>query len=444
MSTQTSVSPPKQGASPILHRVRGKVLLLLCVMYAISYLDRTNISTAGPTIMGALHLNATQFGIAVSAFSIPYALLQIFGGNLGERFGARKSLFWIGVLWGVATIATGFSVGLWSLVGARLLLGLTESAAFPTATSAMSRWVPPDRNGFAQGVVHSASRLGNAVAPILVGGLIIWGDSLDTFLAGWQISFLLVGLLSVIWALMWMISYRDRPQNHPKVTELELSEIPRELEKAARPATPWVRLIRTILPVAIVDFGYGWVLWVFLTWIPTFLSDTFDLPLSKYALFTSVVLVGGVVGDTVGGVFADFLLRRTGNLRNSRRTVLLVGLIGSMVWLVPLLFGHTLAVATVSLSLSFFFLELCNATLWAIPMDVAPEWSGTASGMMNTGFGVAGIFSPIVFGAMVDSVGWQWPFGLSIALLAAVAVVAAIMKPRRVLPLGVDDVADAR
>lgn len=444
MSTHTTIAPSKPTASPILHRVRGKVLLLLCVMYAISYLDRTNISTAGPTIMGALHLNATQFGIAVSAFSIPYALLQIFGGNLGERFGARKSLFWIGVLWGVATIATGFSVGLWSLVGARLLLGLTESAAFPTATSAMSRWVPPDRNGFAQGVVHSASRLGNAAAPLIVGGLIIWGDSLNTVIAGWQISFLLIGLLSVVWALLWMISYRDRPQFHPKVTEKELAEIPRELEKAARPATPWTRLIRTILPVTIVDFGYGWVLWVFLTWIPTFLADTFNLPLSKYALFTSVVLVGGVVGDTVGGMFADFLLRRTGNLRASRRTVLLVGLIGSMLWLVPLLFGHTLAVATVSLSLSFFFLELCNATLWAIPMDVAPEWSGTASGMMNTGFGVAGIFSPIVFGVMIDSVGWQWPFGLSIALLAASAVVAAVMKPRRVLPRDVEDVVDAR
>ena len=444
MSTHTSLAPSKPAASPILHRIRGRVLLLLCVMYAISYLDRTNISTAGPTIMSALHLNATQFGIAVSAFSIPYALLQVFGGNLGERFGARKSLFWIGVLWGVATIATGFSVGLWSLVGARLLLGLTESAAFPTATSAMARWVPADRNGFAQGVVHSASRLGNAAGPLIVGGLIIWGNSLNTFLAGWQISFLLIGLLSAVWALLWMISYRDRPQSHPKITQQELAEIPRELERAAQPATPWRRLMRTILPVAIVDFGYGWVLWVFLTWIPTFLADTFHLPLSKYALFTSVVLVGGVVGDTVGGMFADFLLRRTGNLRNSRRTVLLVGLIGSLLWLVPLLFAHTLVIATVSLSLSFFFLELCNATLWAIPMDVAPEWSGTASGMMNTGFGIAGIFSPIVFGAMVDTVGWQWPFGLSIALLAGVAVVAAVMKPRRVLPRGVEDVPAAR
>jgi MFS family permease len=440
MSSHTQVAPEKIRSTPILHRVRGKVLLLLCAMYAISYLDRTNISTAGPTIMDALHLNATQFGLAVSAFSIPYALLQVFGGNLGERFGARKSLFWIGVLWGVATIATGFSVGLWSLIGARLLLGLTESAAFPTATSAMSRWVPPDRNGFAQGVVHSASRLGNAAGPLIVGGLIIWGDSLHTFLAGWQISFLLIGVLSALWALLWMISYRDRPQNHPKVTRQELSEIPRELERAAQPATPWKRLMRTMLPVTIVDFGYGWVLWVFLTWIPTFLADTFHLPLSQYALFTTFVLVGGVVGDTVGGVFADFLLRRTGRLRNSRRTVLLIGLIGSLVWLAPLLFNHSLPVATVSLSVSFFFLELCNATLWSIPMDVAPEWSGTASGMMNTGFGIAGIFSPIVFGAMVDSVGWQWPFGLSIALLAAVAVVAAVMKPRRVLPRDVEDV----
>lgn len=367
MTTQTPLSPPRAAATPIRHRVRGKVLLLLCAMYAISYLDRTNIATAGPTMMGALHLNATQFGLAVSAFSIPYALLQVFGGNLGERFGARKSLFWIGVLWGAATIATGFSVGLWSLVGARLVLGLTESAAFPTATSAMARWVPADRNGFAQGVVHSASRLGNAIAPILVGALIIWGDSLHTFIAGWQVSFLLVGVLSVVWALVWMSSYRDRPQNHPKVSTTELSEIPAALERAAQPATPWRRLMRTMLPVAIVDFGYGWVLWVFLTWIPTFLSSVFHLPLSQYALFTSVVLAGGVVGDTAGGMFADFLMRRTGNLRSSRRTVLLVGLIGSLLWLLPLLAAHTLVIATVSLSVSFFFLELCNATLWAIP-----------------------------------------------------------------------------
>ncbi|QNE46834.1 MFS transporter [Glaciihabitans sp. INWT7] len=437
--TVTQSRPTPAKASPIFGRMRGRVVILLCIMYAISYIDRTNISTAGPTIIKALDLTTAEFGIAVAAFSLPYALFQIIGGNLGERIGPRKALFWIGILWGVATIATGFSVGLASLVGARLLLGLTESAAFPTATSAMAKWVPIDRNGFVQGIVHSASRLGNAAAPLIVGGLIIWGDSLGGPIAGWQVSFIIVGVLSALWAVLWATLYRDRPEDYPRITEQELSEIPRALERAARPPVPWKRLIRTILPVTFVDFGYGWTLWVFLTWIPSFLADSYGLALADYAVFTAIVLLAGVVGDTVGGIFSDRILRRTGSLRNARRSILLIGLLGSLVCLTPLLFGHNLALSIVSLSLSFFFLELCNATLWAIPMDVAPEWSGTASGMMNTGFGLAGIFSPILFGYLVGVAGWQWPFAASIALLAAAAVVAAVMKPQRVLPNSVSE-----
>lgn len=428
------VTASRTKATPIWGRVRGRVVLLLCIMYAIAYIDRTNISTAGPTMMKALGLTSGEFGIAVAAFSLPYALLQIFGGNIGERIGPRKALFWIGTLWALATIATGFSVGLLSLAGARLLLGLTESAAFPTATSAMSRWVPPDRNGFVQGIVHSASRLGNAVAPMIVAGLIALGDLWNGPLAGWQISFILVGILSAVWAVLWVSLFRDRPREYKDITAQELSELPPQVELKDRPPVPWKRLIRTILPVTFVDFGYGWTLWVFLTWIPSFLSNQFGLALGKYALFTTFVLLAGVVGDTLGGVMGDRLLRRTGNLRSARRTVLLTGLLGSLACLAPLLFHPNLVAATITLSLSFFFLELCNATLWAIPMDVAPEWAGTASGMMNTGFGIAGIVSPILFGALVDATGWQWPFAASILLLAAAAVTAAVMKPTRVLP----------
>jgi MFS family permease len=398
------------------------VVILLCVMYAISYLDRTNISTAAPSIQADLHLSSTQLGIVLGAFSIPYALLQVFGGNIGERLGPRKALTWIGILWGVATIATGFSVGFFSLVGARLLLGLTESAAFPTATQAMTRWVPRDRNGFVQGIVHSASRLGNAAAPLIVAALIAF--------SGWQSSFFYIGILSVLWAVVWVTMFRNRPDEFPKITKQELSEMPLPYAKGERPPVPWKKLIPVMLPVMFVDFGYGWTLWVFLTWLPSFLSSNFNLPLASYALFSSIVLLGGVFGDTVGGVFSDRLLRRTGNLRFARRTALLTGLIGSLVCLTPLLFAPNLLVATVALALSFFFLELTNAPLWAIPMDVAPTWAGSASGLMNTGFGIAGIFSPIVFGILVQYAGWQWPFALSIALLAAAAVVAAKMKPK--------------
>ena len=149
-------------------RARTQVLVLLCLMYAISYIDRANISTAAPSIQQDLGLTDTQLGVALAAFSVPYALLSIFGGVIGAKIGPRWALTLIGLLWGVATIATGFSIGLVSLIGARLLLGLSESGAFPVATQVMSRWMPTKRYGFAQGIVHSSSRLGNALAPLAV------------------------------------------------------------------------------------------------------------------------------------------------------------------------------------------------------------------------------------------------------------------------------------
>lgn len=422
MTTATPAAPTK--GTPFRGRVRGRVLLLLCCMYAISYVDRTNISTALPHITEDFGFSETTAGLVVSAFALPYALLQVFGGALAERAGPRKALFVITVVWGVATLWTGFSVGFWTLFAARALLGLSEAAAFPAATQAMSRWIPRDRNGFAQGVVHSAARLGNALAPLLVAWVIGATGS-------WRWAFFATALLSIVWAVVWVVRFRDRPEDAAGIERVELEELPPVETRATRPPVPWRVLARQILPVTFVDFGYGWVLWVFLTWIPTFLSSTFGLPISQFALFTTLVLLAGVVGDTVGGTLSDRIIHRGGNTRNARRTVLVIGLGGSLVCLVPLVIGQGLVVATISLALSFFFLELCNANLWAIPMDVAPQWSGTASGFMNTGFGVAGVVSPIVFGVLIDTTGWQVPFALSCVLLGAAAVVAWRMDPQR-------------
>ncbi|PZE28796.1 MULTISPECIES: MFS transporter [unclassified Curtobacterium] len=422
-AAKPAAAPVPVKASPFRGRLRGRVLLLLCVMYAISYIDRTNISTALPEMAKDLDLSTTAQGAIVSAFALPYAFVQMGGGWLGEKIGPRRSLLAIGVLWGVATIWTGLAGGVLSLFLARALLGLTEGSAFPTATQAMSRWIPRDRNGFAQGIVHSASRLGNALAPLLVAAIIA--------AAGWRESFIYVGLLSAIWAGFWWFLFRDRPETAPGISQRELDELPPAQVRATRPPVPWRQLIKQILPVSFVDFGYGWTLWVFLTWIPSFLADSYHLPLTTYAGYTSVILLAGVIGDTVGGIVSDRLIRRAGDARKARRTVLLIGLVGSAVCLLPLLFSHHLWLASASLMLSFFFLELTNANLWAIPMDVAPQWSGTASGMMNTGYGFAGVFSPIVFGWLVGVSGWQWPFALSVALLLGAAIVAWFMNPRR-------------
>ncbi|MBT1666805.1 MFS transporter [Curtobacterium flaccumfaciens] len=422
MTTATPAAPIK--GTPFRGRIRGRVLVLLCCMYAISYIDRTNISTALPHITEEFGFNEATAGLIVSAFSLPYALLQVFGGTISEKFGPRRALFVITVIWGVATLWTGFAVGFWTLFAARALLGLSEAAAFPTATQAMSRWIPRDRNGFAQGVVHSAARLGNALAPLIVAWVIGATGS-------WRWAFFATAVLSLAWAVVWFVWFRDKPESAKGITQVELAELPPVETRATRPPVPWRQMAKQILPVTFVDFGYGWTLWVFLTWLPTFLSSTYGLEIGDFALFTTLILLAGVVGDTVGGMLSDRIIHRGGNTRNARRTILVIGLGGSLLCLIPLVIGQGLLVATISLALSFFFLELCNANLWAIPMDVAPQWSGTASGFMNTGFGIAGVVSPIVFGLLIDASGWQLPFALSCVLLGAAAVVAWFMKPQR-------------
>lgn len=429
--TRTRSSATTHGNTGLLRAYRGRVragiLLMLCAMYFITYVDRVNISTAAPLIRHDLHLSNTQLGLVLSAFAIPYAFFQPVGGFLADRFGPRKLLFGVGLVWALATVATGFATGLVTLFAARLALGFGEGAAFPGSTQAMSRWLPPDQRGFGQGITHAFARLGNAVAPLVVSAIIV--------IATWRASFWVLGVVSLGWATWWIWGYRDRPADHPRMKTAELSELTSEQRADNRPPVPWMPLLRRILPVTLVDFAYGWMLWVYLTWIPSFFAGSFGLQLQKFALFTTLVLLAGVVGDMLGGVISDGLLRRTGNLRIARRLVLVVGLLGSFAFIVPTLFVHRLGLVTVCLALAFLFLELTNPVLWSIPMDVAPDHAGTAGGVMNLGFGIAGIVSPALFGILVDRSGsWVVPFAVSAGLLALGALASLWIDPENKLP----------
>jgi hypothetical protein len=134
--------------------VSKTVLLIICLMYLILYVDRVNISTAAPLIKADLGLSNTQLGLAFSAFAYPYALFQLIGGYIGDKFGARLTLCVSGLIVCAATAATGAVVGLASLFAARLALGIGEGATFPTATRALAVWVPERSWGFAQGITH--------------------------------------------------------------------------------------------------------------------------------------------------------------------------------------------------------------------------------------------------------------------------------------------------
>lgn len=388
----------------------SRILFVLCLLYLILYIDRVNISTSAPLIKAELGLNNAQLGLAFSAFAYPYAFFQLVGGWLGDRFGPRRVLFVSGIVVTLATVATGFVGGLASLIAARFVLGLGEGATFPTATRAMATWVPEARWGFAQGITHSAARIGNALTPPLVALLVGY--------ASWRGSFLFFAAFNLLWILPWLWVSKGETRRPPAA--------------GGRRTTPWWALARRMLPVTSVDFCYGWTLWLFLSWIPSFFFDTFHLDLKGSALFSSGVFTAGVVGDLVGGIATDYLLKRTGRLALARQTVIVTGFLGAFLCLLPVVFVHDLTIDAIFLSLAFFSAELIVAPIWSVPMDIAPGHAGSASGLMNLGFGIAGIVSPSCFGLLIDLTGsWTVPFGVSMGLLLLGAALAGRMRPDR-------------
>ncbi|PYR00013.1 MAG: MFS transporter [Acidobacteria bacterium] len=366
-------------------------------MYFIAYIDRVNISVAGPTIRKELELTPTELGLIFSAFAYPYAAMQIAGGWMSDRFGPRLVLAMLSLVWATATILTGVSWSVASLVVFRILVGIGEGGAFPTATRAFACWLPVRERGFAQGITHSFARLGGAVTPPIVLAIVAR--------YGWREAFYVLGAVSLAWTAVWVASFRRGP-------------------------TPWRKILSRMWLVTVVDFCYGWSLWVFLTWLPSYLSDARGFKLDRIALMTTLPLLGGVVGDTLGGVISDTIFRRTGRLPLARRTLLVVGLGGAFAFILPAIATGSALGAVYLLAAAFFFLELTNAVLWTLPLDIAGQYAGTAGGIMNTGFGVAGMISPVVFGVLIERTGhYELPFFISAGLLLVGALCSMGIDP---------------
>jgi MFS family permease len=408
----------------VLNRSTTRVLALLCAMYFITYVDRVNVSTAAIEFSKDFHLSNTQVGLVFSAFAYPYLIFQVIGGWVGDRFGPHRTLTICALVWGGATVLSGLSSGFISLILARVLLGFGEGATFPTATRAMSNWTATHRRGFAQGITHAFSRIGNAITPPIVTWLMV--------ALSWRGSFIVLGLLSMIWAIVWGWYFRDNPRDHANITPQELEALPAYVGVTETPSVPWLALIRRMLPVTLVYFCYGWTLWLFLTWIPQYFLHNYNMNLRDSAVFASGVFFAGVLGDLLGGHITDWLLARTGSRTKARSYMVAVCNLAALASLLPILLVHDSTVAAVALSSGFFFAELTIGPMWAIPMDIAPKYSGTASGFMNMGSALAAILSPVIGGRIIDVTGnWDWPFTGSMVLMAVGAASAFAMKPEQ-------------
>src|SRR6516165_7513903 len=231
-----------------IFRATNIVLGLLCLMYFLTYLDRVNINTtvASDQFRKEIPLTETQASNLFALFAWPYLFFQISGGWVADKFGPRRALAICGLIWAGATIMTGVVHGLMMMGISRLILGFGEGATFPTATRAMSRWTPKAKRGYAQGITHAFSRLGSAVTPFLVAKLIL------NF--SWRTSFIVVGVVSSLWAVIWALYFRDDPREHKAVTEEELALLPAESARRKEVDVPWKRLAVRMFPVTVVYF----------------------------------------------------------------------------------------------------------------------------------------------------------------------------------------------
>ncbi len=407
---------------------RWYVLGLISLMYLVTYLDRVNISTAAPVISKEFGFDKITMGIIFSAFVWAYAIFQVPGGWLSDRFGARSVLTTIVGYWSIMTAATAAASGAFSFIIIRFLFGVGEAGAFPGATRAMQLWYPRQERGFVQGITHSASRFGAAIAPPIV--------VLIMTTLGWRSVFYICGAVGLVWSLLWYFAYRNLPEEHGMVSRAELEHIrgvdstgkvnEAAIERMAA-TVPWGTLLRSpnMWAIMCAYFTYVYCLWIFLSWLPSYLVDFRHFTLLKVGIFASLPLFAGVVGDTVGGLATDWLLKKTRNTKLARRAVAIVGLLGCAAFIVPAALTEDAYTAVYCLTAAMFFLECTIGPSWAVPMDAGGKYSGTVSGMMNMAGNIGGALSPLVFGFLAQYGNWQAPFIVAAVLLILGAAVWA-------------------
>jgi sugar phosphate permease len=405
------------------------VLLLISLMYMITYMDRTGISIAAPSMAKEFMLSQTAIGVVFSVFLWAYALGQIPLGSLADRMGPRSVLLIIVPFWSLMTAMTAIAGGLASLIVIRFVFGLAEAGAFPTATRAMQLWFPKAERGIVHGVTHSFSRLAVAIVPFIAVSIMI--------AFGWRWIFYIFAAAGLLWSVAFYLVYRNLPEEHPRVNHLELAHIRgrdpdgtvKRVDLHQQLAPPWRIIFRSAnmwyIAAGYCCFYYG--TYFYMTWFPTYLLEYRHLSLKAVGTLASLPLLAGMVGDIVGGTLTDRVYKKTGRLKFARRIVAAPAMLASGVCLIPAAMTQSAWTAILCLTASLFFLELVISPAWAVPMDVGGEYSGTVSGVMNMAGSLAASLSPIIFGALVQRGFWITPFFISAGVLLTGALIWAFL-----------------
>ncbi|WP_029006550.1 MFS transporter [Azorhizobium doebereinerae] len=415
-------------------RYRWFVIFLLFAITVVNYVDRAAISYAIPAMERDLGLSPAAAGTILGAFGVGYALTTLLGGFAVDRYGARLVLTLAAMLWSLSIGATALATGFASLYAARVLLGVSEGPNFPALTGAVSRWLAPEER---------ATALGNALVAVPIA-LAIGGPIVTQLLAllDWRAAFGVLFLLSVLWVPLWWLCFRNRPEESRFVNAAELAHI--RAADPARPAPPTPDapregLMRLLLrnPTLLANywafFVFGYFLFFFMSWLPSYLEQVYGLNLKAVGLFTVLPWLAAAVVLWAMGRWSDHLMKTTGRLRVARSYLIAGSQLVAALAIVPVAFTDNLTVALVGITIAVAASMGSNAAYYAVNVDVVPERAATALGIMDFAFALAGFLAPAITGWVLSLRGSFTDGFILMACLAlsSVVVVLAFHHPDR-------------
>ncbi len=428
----TAADPAPAAASSIRWRIAGLLLLIT----TLTFIDRFNMSVASKYIQQEFSLSDVQVGTILSAFVLGYALFQIPGGVLGDRFGPRRMLFWAVLWWSLFTALTAAAPDLflarwigvaWSLWIVRFLIGCGEAPAFPNANKVIGLWMAPDERARGNSSFIVGVGIGGTFTPPAIA------YTMSHY--GWRICFVTCGGLGLIVAAIWHWYSTDRPEQHPKVNAAELArigtdhKIPRTAHRA-----PWRRILSsaTVWALALSNFLLGYVVSIFYFWFYLYVVNVRKLPVIGGSFWSTVPFIMMLFSAPLGGYFSDRSLRRFGHPWGRRVPVFVGAALSCLCILIgarienPYLAICTLAIAG---GCNIFVSVSC----WVMPNDLSRHYSASLAGLLNMANNLGGVVSPTLTPWIAARYGWTTALDVAAVVMMGMGSLWLLIHPDRVI-----------
>lgn len=406
------------------------VALLLFIAGSINYMDRAAIGVVAPFIQKSFTLSPSQLGLAFSTFFIGYAVFAFVGGQLADRFGPVRTYVWAATCWSVLCGLTGFVTGYVQLLIVRTLFGFAEGPMNSTTNRTISNWFPRRETARAVGFTFSGQTFGSAIAAPIVAFIAI-----NT---SWRVSFVILAVFGLIWVVAWRLLVTDLPQNNPRVSKDELLFLENSREPAAEPpGGVYPSLVTYLKRASTLSLGLGmfavnYTLYIFISWLPTYLTDALHMPAAQMAIVASIPWMAGLVGYLGGGLTSDFIYNRSADKLQARKITTIAPLAIAGVTLLLVTFTRTPPAAVALISLAIMLLTASVQSCWATIRELVPPVRvGGVSGFIHLLSNISGIVGPTATGYAIQYLGgFDSAFFLA-GGAAAAGVVAMMIFVRR-------------